>query len=321
MRKAERPTYASDAPARVAFGAVLDECIDQITRNAIGVCEGDPELVVEHVHQMRVGMRRLRSALRCFEGWVDLPPQGLVEELRELFAQLGRTRDSDVLQSGVAAELARAGAPEIWLLAVSGAVDPVHLVRTGTTQRLWLAWMAWRLALDERPAPLAPASSRTEAATDEASPEVGQAPDMAADAAVGEEHDATPHDLARQASRRLRQWHRRIVADSEGFEALDEDGLHGLRKRIKRQRYAVEFFSPLLTRRSVDRYLKALAAVQDRMGELNDLFVARANYQAIVDRQPAAWFALGWITAKLAELRARSWPALRRLARAQAPRR
>lgn len=64
----------------------------------------------------------------------------------------------------------------------------------------------------------------------------------------------------------------------------------------------------------VERYLNALAAIQDRMGELNDLFVARAKYEALVVSDPAAWFALGWLTARIAESRALAEPELGRLA-------
>jgi CHAD domain-containing protein len=123
----------------------------------------------------------------------------------------------------------------------------------------------------------------------------------------------------RHAERRLRRWHRRIVADWNAFDALDEPKLHALRKRIKRQRYAVEFFAPVLRRRRVERYLNALAAIQDRMGELNDLFVARARYQSLAVPDPAAWFALGWLAARIAAVRALAKPELGRLAKVDPP--
>jgi triphosphatase len=121
------------------------------------------------------------------------------------------------------------------------------------------------------------------------------------------------------AGRRLRRLHARIAADANTFDALDNAGLHALRKRIKRQRYALEFFAPLLRRREADRYLGALAAIQDRMGALNDLFVARARYQTLGTPDPAAWFALGWLAARIAEVRALAKPELARLAKADAP--
>lgn len=109
------------------------------------------------------------------------------------------------------------------------------------------------------------------------------------------------------------------MSDWKSFDDLDDAGLHALRKRIKRQRYAVEFFAPVLRGRRMDRYLGPLQEIQERMGSLNDLFVARNRYQALSEPDPAAWFALGWLAARLAELRALAKPALEKLAGADPP--
>jgi len=332
VRKAGRPGYADDSPAIDAFVHVLDECLAHITLNAIGLTEGDPALRVEHVHQLRVGIRRLRSALRFFEGWVPTAPDELVEGLRCLFATLGTSRDSDVLSSGVAAELAVAGAPPLTLPPVPEGADPADAVRANDTQRTLLAWITWRAALlqvvvvaehslavdletpqpdasangehaDDAPAPLATAPSDSSPSGSATQPLPG----------------ADSRSFHRNLARRLRRWHARIAADWKGFDELDEEGLHALRKRIKRQRYTVEFSAPLLSRRHLDRYLDALAPVQDRMGALNDLFVARTRFQELATSDPASWFAFGWLAARIAEMRASIKPALARLAKSVPP--
>jgi triphosphatase len=139
LRKAARPVYARHVTATQAFELVLDECLSHITRNAIGLIAGDPDRRGEHVHQLRVGIRRLRSALRSFRGWVPTAPTELVDSLRTLFAALGRARDSDVLQSGVMSELAKAGAPPVTVLPGPAGPDPAVLVRAPHTQRTFLA--------------------------------------------------------------------------------------------------------------------------------------------------------------------------------------
>jgi CHAD domain-containing protein len=50
----------------------------------------------EHVHQMRVGIRRLRTALEVFGQAVDLPEAAHDKRLREVARQLGALRDLDV---------------------------------------------------------------------------------------------------------------------------------------------------------------------------------------------------------------------------------
>jgi triphosphatase len=290
LRKAALPVYARRATATQAFELVLDECLSHITRNAIGLIEGDPARRGEHVHQLRVGIRRLRSALRSFQGWVPTPPIELVDSLRTLFATLGMARDSDVLESGVMSELEKAGAPPLKLPPGPAGPDPVDVVQAADTQRMFLAWITWRSTLAELSIDAHPIDGQSDART-----------------------------FRRNVGRRLRRLHARIVADANTFDALDDAGLHALRKRIKRQRYAVEFFAPLLRRREVERYLGALGAIQDRMGALNDLFVARARYQTLDTPDPAAWFALGWLAARIAEVRALAKPELARLAKADAP--
>jgi triphosphatase len=325
LRKASLPKYPADATTIKAFGAVLDECLAQITRNAIGVIEGDPALRVDHVHQLRVGIRRLRSALRTFQGWVPPPQAHLVEGLRSLFTTLGLSRDSDVLDSGVAAELAKVGAPPMTLPAGAAGPDPVEAVRAANAQQMLLAWIAWRATLAHEPERRGDAGV-TQPQVNEAPVEGGAVP-VDAGSSDGE---AVPADgvraesdlklpvcddartLRRNIERRLRRWHGRIVADWNAFGELDDAKLHALRKRIKRQRYAVEFFAPMLHHQKVERYLKALTVIQDRIGELNDLFVARAKYQALT-ANPAAWFALGWLAARIAEVHALAKPELGKL--------
>ena len=331
LRKGARPTYPDDASASEAFGAVLDECLAQITRNAIGLAEGDPALRVEHVHQLRVGVRRLRSALRSFRDWVPAPPDELVEGMKSLFTTLGQSRDSDVLGSGVMAELAKAGAPPLTLPAAIACPDPVEVIRAGETQRTLLAWITWRAALKQEPDGVLD-KSLPDTHTEEGHLASSAVP---ADTGASNGHDAAAGDeqarskqspsacedastYHRRLQRRLRRWHGHIVADWNEFDMLDDTRLHALRKRIKRQRYAVEFFAPVLRRRKVERYLEALTAIQERMGELNDLFVARARHQSLM-ADPATWFALGWLAARIAAVRSLSKPELGNLAKMDAP--
>ncbi len=265
LRKARLPRYAKDASALEAFGAVLDECLAHISRNAIGLAAGAPELRAEHVHQARIGIRRLRSALRAFRGWVAEAPAELVDGLRALFAELGKTRDSDVLGSGVAEELRQAGAPPLDLPTEADAADLAALIRGDAVQRLLLAWITWRASLQPLAEPQQP--------------------------------------LKRLARKRLRRWHKALARDCLRFDELEPTALHTLRKHAKRQRYAIEFFAPLLPAKHAARHLQALASAQQALGEINDLVVARDRYQALVASHPAAWFAVGWLTARLAESR------------------
>jgi triphosphatase len=323
LRKGRLPSYSRRASALDAFGAVLDECLDQVGRNAIGLADGDPALRVDHVHQLRIGIRRLRSGLRSFRGWVPAPPPHLVDGLRALFAALGKSRDADVLDTGVAAALAAAGAPPLASQVAVPGPDPRETVCSAEVQQLLLAWLSWRVGLAQEALPReagsieagAPATESGRPASAEASPDDGA---TSSGEARSDEPVSSP-PFSRLAERRLRRWHRRLVKASKAFDSLDDTALHALRERIKRQRYAAEFFAPVLRGGALARYLKRLAAVQDRMGELNDMIVARGRYQAMVAADPAAWFALGWLAARISELKGLARPELERLARTDPP--
>jgi CHAD domain-containing protein len=202
-------------------------------------------------------------------------------------------------------QLATQGAPPLTVASPPApARDVADVVRDPAVQQALLAWIVWRHALTDRVSgartPSAPAA-------------------LTRPSAPGDDASLEPKAFHRAVQRRLRRWHARLTQDRDRFDALDDEALHALRKRIKRQRYAIEFFAPALKARPRERYLRALSRVQDRMGALNDLFVARARYRQLVDQDPAAWFALGWLAARIVEARAAVRAPLRKLARCSPP--
>jgi CHAD domain-containing protein len=69
----------------------------------------------------------------------------------------------------------------------------------------------------------------------------------------------------------------RLARLGKGLGRLDRDDRHKVRIEAKKLRYAAEFFASLYAsdkaRRRYRRFLKALEALQDVLGELNDLAV------------------------------------------------
>ena len=49
-------------------------------------------------------------------------------------------------------------------------------------------------------------------------------------------------------------------------------------------------------------YRKKLAVVQDILGDMNDLSVAKERFESLRESQPGAWFACGWIASRLTVL-------------------
>src|SRR5262249_52861077 len=85
--------------SRDAFRIIGRACLKQIVRNTPAVLKGN----ADGVHQMRVGLRRLRAAMSLFADLLRDPPAvGMKAELKSLAAELPRARDLDVLTKRMA---------------------------------------------------------------------------------------------------------------------------------------------------------------------------------------------------------------------------
>ncbi|MFT3666498.1 CHAD domain-containing protein [Piscinibacter sp.] len=272
-RKASAVSLPAAAGLATARRAVLGECVQQIVVNASTLAGGD--FGDEHVHQLRVGLRRLRSALDLFA-----PPEGPRDALdagaAALFRALGAARDQAAIVQPLRARLATAMheaglalAPPDW--SAPPGEDPVRVLRSTAAQ----AWL-----LDALRAGLAAPPSGDDAPAAEALTE------------------------------RLAAWHRRVRRDAKRFAALDDEARHRLRKRAKRLRYGLEFARGLLGAKKTARLLGALAELQTRLGELNDAGVALQALREAPAPDAATGFALGWLAARRAALAEACAPAL-----------
>lgn len=273
---------ASQMTPDQALAAVTTECLDQIARNAAVLAEidtagfyraGNPE----HTHQLRVGMRRLRSAWSLFQKLTALPPQPWRDELKVHFAALGTARDDDVLRETVMPELSAAGQPPLDLN--SGQHDEPSMAITASPefQRWLVELLAWTigahpLQADSQPQP-------------EPQKVKGKHPTV---------HDAL--------SKQLFKWHHKVLTDGLQFDKLPIESKHDLRKRTKRLRYGLQFAESLLPAKKLKNYRRGLSRIQDILGEMNDLYVAREKFEGIREDQPPAWFAVGWIASRLSVL-------------------
>jgi inorganic triphosphatase YgiF len=259
--------------------AVLRSCLAQVSTNASQVADGAYD--DEHVHQLRIGLRRLRTALRIFDraDTADLALQAAV-----LFRRLGAARDQAAVGGPLERELnealATAGlafrAPP--LPSTDAPADPATLVRLGPAQSLLLDLLA--LMQSDTPAPDAPALR---------------------DALVG----------------RIGRWHRRVDKLAKRFDTLDDVERHTLRKRAKSLRYGIEFAQALFAARDVRRYLKRLRVLQDSLGVIVDTMVALDAYRTHGTDDPHVLFALGWLAARRRELLREAQPAVKAFRKAE----
>lgn len=255
--KSNLPKSLPDAPS-AAFAAMLQSALAQVLPNAAELADGTGS--AETLHQLRVGLRRLRSALRLLAAWSGdaSATLALEQRWREPFARLGAARDTDVLDAWLRPALALAGAPPLPALAPPDAESPGAVVREPAFSALVLQML--QLALSAAAAAPAPGA--------------GAARDV------------------------LKPAWKRLLADAKAFAQAPVDEQHSTRKRLKRLRYATEFLQPMLPRKTTRRALAAMRAALDALGLYNDVLVAQSLYQPRGTDDPGTAFALGWLAAQ-----------------------
>jgi CHAD domain-containing protein len=220
--------------------------------------EGDP---IEGVHQMRVNTRRLRAVLQLL---ADIGPQkrirGFRRDLRNLARALGPVRDSDVFLIHVDAFIAEN--PDERRAGMQVLHDALQRDRASGGKA-----MNKYLASDE----YADFKRRFAAFTVD----------------DGKGWDTTLRIRDRVGSTIWQRYeelraHETSIDLSEGVTAASEEALHEARITGKRLRYVLETFSEVLDSPTVDdRCLKPLKVLQDHLGELQDMAVARAYIEAL----------------------------------------
>jgi CHAD domain-containing protein len=239
---------------REAFKTIGRACLKQIVDNAAPLTKGD----AEGVHQMRVGLRRLRAAMTLFGDVVRArQTREIKRELKWLASELTPAREMQVLIERVVAPLR----------------ENTHPQRNGI-RSFSSDLMARREAAQER-AQHAVDSPRFRALTLE----------IAAWLETGdwhEPHDDTAHRLGDMpvedfAAGELRRRFRKVRKNGRKLATLSPRRRHKLRIRVKKLRYAAEFFGSLYGARGQAKrrktFVAALEWLQDGLGDLNDISV------------------------------------------------
>lgn len=97
--KAKSLNLDKDVSAEQAIKQIIENTLNHILPNAAAIADGVAE--ADHIHQARVGLRRLRSALKHFSNWSAQIDPKWESQLAEIFRALGQSRDNDAIQDSV----------------------------------------------------------------------------------------------------------------------------------------------------------------------------------------------------------------------------
>ncbi|HEX3808059.1 MAG TPA: CHAD domain-containing protein [Rhizomicrobium sp.] len=262
--KAQAPLLPRGVVAEDAFRITLLQCKWHIAANVPAVVEAqDPE----GIHQMRVGLRRLRVALTSFGGDFRSPAlETLRMRARKMAARMGPARDLDVFGAELLEPAAQA----------ASSARGFDVLRARAAQA---RHTAWNFAV----AHVAGAGFASFMS------ELGEAVDRRVWFEASGRGKITKGrfvfempaaDLAtRMLDHRLKHARKR----AKHLNELSDEQRHRLRIALKKLRYTSEFFAPLYEANGAHTFQKNLSRMQDTLGCLNDVAVARKTLHSIVE--------------------------------------
>jgi inorganic triphosphatase YgiF len=257
--KARLPTLARDATAHSVFRQIAWECLGQLQGNQDMVLHGED---VEGVHQMRVALRRLRSAFAVFREMLGREnSSALLEELAWLTDSLGTARDLDVFVTQtlppIIAQIAGhpgllklrakalAAQKEAYVIARS-ALGSQRYHRLLLTLAAWLENERWR----------------------------------------ADNPDADSRHVLDIAQATLTKRYKQLRRHGQRLMHMHPEERHDTRIAAKKLRYAAEFFASLYPSPGTRRLIQALAQLQDRLGVLNDISVTENLILHLIGHRP-----------------------------------
>ena len=273
--RAATPPLTSTETIDDAMAAIFSSCFEQWLANQAAAIDGtDPE----GVHQMRIGLRRLRSALSIFSKFVPDDQRVWLKDGARRAANIpGPARDWDVFQSELLAPVAASRPADKTLRALQSKArtqcracyrrmrrdlakgDYIEFVlRFGQ----WLEERAWRT-----------------------------------DADLKAKHEAPIGSFARKI---LKKRHKHAMSAGSNFTKLSTMQRHDLRITLKKLRYTAEFFAPLFDKKTTKTFLRSVKTLQNDLGSLNDVAVAETLLDDLLarpgkqDLSGAAGMLIGW---------------------------
>ena len=268
VRKASFPTLEKSRSIASALQSMIVACLQHVQANVPGAVHGLDE---EYLHQVRVALRRLRVVLAMAETFrADAELTALHEQVAQLCTESGRSREWDVLVTQTLAPIyahlpEHAGLKEV-LRASEKMREHYHdqvqeKLQSRDYQRLLLRFGAW----------------------------------MNSD--YWREPDGEDLNLTRFAVQILHKRSKQVSKRGKNLAAADASQLHLLRISCKKLRYAAEMFASLFAAAKTKRYVAALSGLQDIMGMMNDIAIARRLLDEMESQERHETLALihGWM--------------------------
>jgi len=254
--KAQPIQLVAEMSVSEAFRTIIGNCVSHLHSNEAGMLEGRD---IEYLHQVRVALRRQRSALSIFsKAFSKAPFTPMSQELKWLAGQFGPARDWDVFVTETLVTACAAFSGHAGILALQEKCEQLrryhnddarNTLDSGRYTELMLKLGAWLNAKSWLAQPAVPAP----------------------DDLVRTESEMSVKEFAGTL---LQQRHRQLKKYGRKLANLNAPELHALRIVAKKQRYAAEFFAGFYPHKETKRYIQSLSTLQDILGAMNDASIA-----------------------------------------------
>ncbi len=243
------------ATIRAGLVAATERPLKQLVASLPGTAGAKP---YDPIHDARVALRRLAALLRAFAPYLpEARVARLKREIRWLRRELGPARDLDVFIQETVPELHRLFRHEAGLAA---------LLDTAAARRRRVGAKLAKAAATPR-AKRVPAALRTAFDIDGAAPRRAHKGSNARQrVSINAPFDPFVLATLQRRWKKIRKFHRLVK--------LPKAPLHKLRIRLRTFRYLCDAFAPALPERRYAMFRRAMTALQDHMGALNDASIA-----------------------------------------------
>ncbi|MDP4006624.1 CYTH and CHAD domain-containing protein [Methylobacterium sp. NEAU K] len=282
VRKAEPVPLRVDMSAAEAFQSIAHACLRHMRLNEDILLKGRD---VEALHQVRVAIRRLRSAFSLFGDLVeDGPGTRIKAELKRLTQPLGQARNLDVFLATTLPVERQRHPDEAGLLNLETQLEDHRTKAYEAVERL-LRSPEWRTLLLDLVA------------------WINSGPWLRADDRDGA---GSPKQPAREFSaRELDRRRRQVKKRGRHLDELGPEDRHKVRIAAKKLRYGVEFFARLYPNQKAMKrhaaFTKVISRLQDHLGALNDIATGHEVVRQVASEHAgaSALFAAGMTVADL----------------------
>jgi len=256
---------------KAAINLLVHSCLSQVLPNQ-SVLNSESVNPSEYIHQLRVGLRRLKVLLKYLARHeIFIGEQGL-EIFKKTFDALGQYRDSDYLTGTLNPILLSLGGPEIKLGSIQDLPNPSHITRNTEFQLLLIELMSLGLP-------------------------------AIADAVESTGAKESPVAIKKTAVKLLNNTFRFVADRVPRFAVLEDEEIHTLRKKMKFIRYSLEFFRDYCDKNHYRQFFKSISSTLDHFGLFNDICVSITRIEGLTEGDQTLLFALGWLKAERQRVR------------------